>query len=269
MIDLTPEHKMLHMQYDNLKKEFTELYTLKNEMLSQEEQVLTALYLTTVGQKQHQKYCLTVEIKMILQRISLYQAYFNRNEYPDTEAIEKKMEKQFAEYQKKIADEAKRIALAKDFLKNGFLSDGDVKKIKEVYRLIVKKLHPDINPLVTENEKDLFVKAQAAYDLCDLASLEAILLKLDLTETKTAVDPIDIKAQVATLGEHVSKLKNLIASFEKQFPFTYRDKLADEVWIETENGKLDADIETLTIEKKKYYEYILLLEEWKPSLLTP
>ena len=268
LLDLTPEQKMLHMQYDMLKKEFTELFAQKNDMLTQEEQVITALYLTAIGQKQHQKYCLNVEIKMMTQRISLFQAYFNRNEYPDIPAIEKKMEKQFAEYHKKIADEAKRIALAKEFLKEGFLSEGDVKKLKDVYRQIVKRLHPDINPNVTEAEKDLFVKAQAAYDLCDLITLYAILLSLDNLASNPEVIPIDLKAQVNLLENHVSKLQNLIAKLEKQFPFTFRDKLADEGWVEAERAQLDADIEELTAEKNKYNEYLKLLEEWKPALLN-
>lgn len=268
MIDLTPEYKMLQMQYDVLKKEFTELFAQKNDMLSQEEQVLTALYLTAVGQKQHQKYCLTVEIKMIIQRISLFQAYFNRNEKPDLATIEQKMEKQFAEYQQKIATEAKRIAVAKAFLKDGFLSESEVKKLKEVYRLIVKKLHPDINPLVTEQEQDLFVKAQAAYDLCDLPTLNAILLSLEMSASTEVVATIDLKAQVMTLDEHVSKLKDVITKLEKQFPFSYREKLADEAWIAAENQQLDADMEALTLEKKKYSDYIILLEEWKPELLS-
>lgn len=268
MIDLTIENKMLQMRYDILKKEFPELFARKNEMLGQEEQILTALYLAVLGQKQHQKFCLTVDIKMIMQRISLFQAYFNRNELPDVADIDQKMEKQFAEYHQKIDAEAKRIALAKAFLKEGFLSEGEVKKLREVYRLIVKKLHPDINPWVTEHEKDLFVKAQAAYDLNDLTTLNAILLTIEMSASSTAVEPIDLKAQVAILEAHVDKLKDLIAELEKQFPFTFREKLADEAWIAAEKQQLETEIVALTKEKKKYSEYILLLEEWKPELLS-
>ena len=267
MIDLTLEQKILHMQYDILKKEFTELFAQKNDMLTQEEQVLTAMYLTAIGQKQHQKYCLTVEIKMMTQRISLYQAYFNRNEYPDKPAIEKKMEKQFAGYQKKMTEEAKRIAHAKAFLKEGFLSEGEVKKLKDVYRQIVKRLHPDINPNVTEAEMDLFVKAQAAYDLCDLITLNAILLSLDNLAPKAYVEPLDLKVQVYLLETQVFKLKDQIDALEKQFPFTYREKLADKGWIDAERAQLDAEIEELTAEKNKYNDYLKLLEEWKPALL--
>jgi len=268
MIDMTNEHEMLQMQYVNLKKEFPKLFALKNDMVGKEEHILTALYLTDIGQKQHQKYCLTEEIKMIMQRISLFQAYFNRNELTDRVTIETKMEKQIAEYQQKIDAEVKRISLAKAFLKEEFLSVADAQKLKELYRLIVKKLHPDINPVQTEQEKDLWAKAQAAYKLSDLTTLNAILQTLELTTSNTAVEPIDIKAQVAILEAHVFKLKELIATLEKQFPFTYRYKLADDAWIAAEQQQLDADIEALNIEKKKYSEYFLLLEEWKPGLLS-
>lgn len=267
MIDLTNEQKMLHIRYDILKKEFTDLFAQKNEMLSQEENVLTALYLTAVGQKQHRKYCLIVEIKMITHRISLIQSYFNRNEVPDLKAIEKIVEKHFAAYQQKIAAEAKRIAIAKAFLKEGFLSEAEVKKLKEVYRLIVKKLHPDINPNLSEEQKDLFVKTQAAYDLCDLPALNAILLTLDTTASKEIVDPIDLKAQVAKMEENVTMLTEQIAALEKQFPFSYREKLADEAWIDSEQESLDKEISELELEKEKYADYLVLLEEWKPALL--
>lgn len=268
MLDLTPEHKMLQMQYNLLKKEFTELFAQKNELLTQEEKVLTALYLIAIGQKQHQKYCLTVEIKMMTQRISLYQAYFNRNEYPDIPVIETKMEKLFAEYQQKIAEEAKRIAIAKGLLKEGFVSPDEVKKLKDVYRQIVKRLHPDINPGLTEAEKDLFVKAQAAYDLCDLNALNEILLSLDSLALKADIEHIDLKAHMEKLEKQVSKLKSQIDTIEKQFPFTFREKLADESWVEAERAQLDTDIEALTLEKNKYSEYLILLKEWKPALLS-
>ena len=266
--DLTPEYKILKMKYDLLKKDFTELFAQKDDMLTQEEPILTALYLTNIGQKQHQKFSLQVEIKMLKQRIDLYQSYFNRNQYPDTQSIEKKIDKLFSNYRKQLEEEAKRIAQAKNLLKDGFLSVEEVKKIKDVYRQIVKRLHPDINPDVTNAEKDLFIKAQAAYDLNDLITLNAILLSLDNAGAKVESTPPDLKTTVATLEDHVSKLKDQIEKLKNQFPFTFREKLADEVWVEAERKQLDNDIVALTKEKEKYSEYLILLKEWKPSALT-
>jgi hypothetical protein len=44
--------------------------------------------------------------------------------------------------------------------------------------------------------------------------------------------------------------------------------LADERWITGEQQSLNADIELLTSEKKKHTEYLLLMDEWKPQLLS-
>jgi predicted nucleic acid-binding Zn-ribbon protein len=136
-----------------------------------------------------------------------------------------------------------------------------------VYRQIVKRLHPDINPAATDAEKDLFIKAQAAYDLSDLFTLNAILLSLENAGVKMETTPPNLKETVATLEEHVSKLKTQIEKLEKQFPFTFREKLADEVWVEAERQQLDDDIAALAKEKEKYSEYLILLKEWKPSPL--
>ena len=45
---------------------------------------------------------------------------------------------------------------------------------KELYRKIVKKLHPDMNPDVTEHELELFHRATKAYEEGDIMTLQAI-----------------------------------------------------------------------------------------------
>ena len=83
-----------------------------------------------------------------------------------------------------------------------------------------------------------------------------------------AGDPIDLKAQVAKLEENVTKLSNQITALEKQFPFSFREKLADEEWIDSEQAVLDKEIAELELEKEKYAEYLILLEEWKPTVIS-
>lgn len=269
MPDLSPEQKLLYVQYDLLKKEFAEFLSRKNEMLMHEEQFLMALYLTAVGQRQHQKYCLTVEIKILMQRIQLMQSYINKNVYPDKLHIEHQLEKQFEEYLHKIAKESEQIATAKKYLTdNSFLPPHLVQKIKEAYKAIVKRLHPDINPHATDNEKDLLLKAQAAYDMSNLDALNVILLSLDMSTPMVMDTPAGLKEQVGKLEEHVGKLKKQVEELDGKFPFSFRDNLADERWKEAEQQSLDADIAALVLEKKKYTEYLLLMDEWKPQLLN-
>jgi hypothetical protein len=44
-------------------------------------------------------------------------------------------------------------------------NDFDTLKLKETFRVLCKRLHPDLNPNQSEQEKDLFIKVKAAYDL--------------------------------------------------------------------------------------------------------
>lgn len=264
--DQTPELKLLQIQFDILRKEFSELLERKNEMLTYDEPFLTALYLNAIGQRLHQKYCLGVEIKILYRRIQLMQAYINQNVYPDKKLIEQKLEKQFSEFQQKIVAEAERLAMAKKFMTDTtFLPPHIVKKIKEVYITIVKRLHPDINPEITEKEKDLLLQAQAAYELSNLDALNAILVSLDFNTPAPATDPAGLKERVEKLKEQTEKLKKLITELNAKFPFSYRDKLAEEEWIKAEQQSLDNDIASLSTEKNKYSEYLLLMDDWKPQ----
>ena len=154
-------------------------------MLQHEKPLLTALYLDKIGHKQYKRFCLSIELQRLKFRLSLLQAYVNRNERPDLKAVDKKVETAFEEYNRQIEAEAERLAAANRFLSGNFLTSENSKKLRELYYFIVKRLHPDINADLSDNMKDLFIQAQAAYDLGELEILQqiALLLKYDSAET--------------------------------------------------------------------------------------
>lgn len=263
-IDLTNEQKELRLQYERLKIEFSELFALKNEMLSHEAPLLTSLYLELIGRKLYEVYCLSVELSKLKQRMTLLQAYVNRNQIPEITVVDKKIETQFAEYQKKIEDEAQRLAAAKEYLKGSFLSAEETKELKGIYYTIVKRLHPDINPDLTEDQKELFVKAQAAYDLLDINTLRIILISLDIGKKEDS-EEYNLAEKVKKLAENVSVLTNQIDALNREFPYVLREKLSDEAWIKAEQEDADKQLETYKTEIEKYKQYVILLEEWKPA----
>lgn len=264
-IEITPENKELRARYEMLKREFSELFSLKNEMISHDLPYLTSLYLELIGRKLYEVYCLSLELSILKQRMTLLQAYVNRNEVPDVKAVDKKINVQFAEYQKRIEEEAKKLAAARDYLlKGSLLSEEETKELRTIYFMIVKRLHPDVNPNLNEKDNELFIKAQAAYEMLDLDSLRLILISLDL-DNPPPVEAYKLEEMVEKLTENVRELQSQIDKLNLEFPFILKEKLINEEWVKSELESAQKEIEAYKIEIEKYKKYVILLEEWKPE----
>lgn len=265
-IALSTDAMELREQHALLRNRFSELFSEKQNMLQHEKPLLTALYLNKIGHKQYKNFCLSVELRQLKFRLSLLQAYVNINEEPDLKAVDKEIETKFEEYNRLIEAEAERLAAANRFLSGNFLTSENSKKLKELYYFIVKRLHPDINSNLTDNMKDLFIQAQAAYDLGELEILQQIvlLLKHDSIETKN-ITPVSLKDIIKKLEENIKTLEEQISQLKTEFPFIYKEKIYDKEWVESEISTIEKEINELNTEIEKYREYITLLEEWKPE----
>jgi len=87
--------------------------------------------------------------------------------------------------------------------------------MRALYALLVKKLHPDINPGQTEREKELFLKVVAAYKTQDLAALRQILLMLD-TDSLEDLSEDTLQDQIEKLEKTVAGIKERIAELESR-----------------------------------------------------
>ena len=74
--------KLIH-KLEALKKESANLFYKRDEMLTYEYPKLCSLYLNEIGQLKYDEFSLQVDIKILSLRLSLIQAYINRNEMPD------------------------------------------------------------------------------------------------------------------------------------------------------------------------------------------
>ena len=64
--------------------------------------------------------------------------------------------------------------MAKEILNAPPLSEEESKEMRDLYRLLVKQLHPDLHPDQSDREAALFLQVQAAYKICDLYKLREI-----------------------------------------------------------------------------------------------
>ncbi len=142
-----------------------------------------------------------------------------------------------------------------------------LQRIKWLYRNIVKRLHPDVNPDLTPHEKELWNRAAQAHERGDLEALEQIwdeLCGMDAPEEKYE----DTEEGRARLRELLEKLKARCRSLTEEitrirsdFPYKYKAFLDDPAAVEAKRKSLQENIDKVREMDRQMTEYIEKLRE--------
>ncbi len=252
---LSPEALEKRRRLVELRSNLAEMFEKRDYMVSQEKPRLTAQYIELIGKLQYEAYALNVDVMKLKRKHQLIQSSLNRGERPDMQLVEQTLEVEFMEYQQQIEAQAENLRAAKSYLEAPLISEEDVTDMVRIYRIIVKRLHPDWNPDLSEEKKELFVRAQAAYKSTDVQELRNILLMLDAEEPpQIKEDTID--DDIARLERSLEDLRSRVDKLNESFPFDHREKLNDKEWIERKQADIKASIEMLTEEKRRWELFI-------------
>ncbi len=250
---LTPENEELNRKLDKLALEFLDLFTRHKEMVEDEYVILNALYLEKLGRFQLELLQKKTEAARLKMKMQLIQAALNRDEQPDLQAIEHAIQQKFQNYYAEIEAQAAALDNAKEVLSH-LVSEEDTLKLKELFRVLCKRLHPDLHPDQTENEKELFIKVKSAYDLQKIAELQHILLYLDEYKKKKIL-PIsgdEKRKRIEHLESNIKSLTGKIAQLQQTFPFNVKELIVDEQYIAQKQEELRSDIEKFDQERVRY-----------------
>jgi len=144
-IQLSPEIIKLQEDVSALEKELGKVILEQDEMVNAVKPNLEAEYQKTIGYKELE--CLENEIaaRRIKRQIELIQAAVNRQETIEIEKVEKQLDDEFQEWYEKIDEQYQKVQEAQSRIE-GLMSDEDNEEFKKLYRKLVFKLHPDLNP---------------------------------------------------------------------------------------------------------------------------
>lgn len=264
---LSPEQERLKRQIAELKRTIADQIALKDEMTNQTGPKLEALYLSRIGCLQYELFVLQTEISKLKLQISLMQSYMNQNSPIDFEKVEQEVSEAVQAYQKIIEEKAEQIRAAKELLEAPLMSREETAELKKLYHLIVKHLHPDLNPGVSDQEKELFFRAQIAYKMCDLNEMRLVFMAINRQE-KMPDSENELAVILKNLQKMTEKLQRDIDVMSKNFPFDQQELLADEILIAHRQEKLRKEIEQKKVELTEYQQYANALKLWKPGLLN-
>lgn len=160
-----------------------------------------------------------------------------------------------------------------DGWKGGFGPDQDldddspIKKLKRLYRKIVKRLHPDVHPNPTMREKELLNHAQDAMKRGDLDAMERIydeLCGMDAPEEKFEDTPegiASLKELIRKLSERLKGLQKEIQHIRSEFPYTMKSFLEDEKAVEEKRHELLEKLRNLREANDKLVAFIRKIRE--------
>lgn len=237
---LHPEIQALHDEIDLLRDELTGILTEAHNLVSVVKPNLLALYQTKIGAWELEHLRSKVRVLRLKRTLELAQASINHGAIPDWAAIEERLEGESRTWQNRIQEAAEALREAEQ---RTFLPPAEAHELKRLYYALVKKLHPDLNPSLTDEQKRLWRRVQDAYEERDLETLKALALSArNLTGLPPASSLETLQIEKDALNKHIAEALKRIKSIEDLPPFTMRRHLDDPAWVDARRGELEAQI---------------------------
>lgn len=236
-----PEFEQLKIEVEKLRTELSMLVLERDQLLFVECKNIEMLYMLKLGALEYKAYETQCAMLRLKRKLELLQAKRNRQEKIDIAQIEAALDGEFAEYQQKLEEQLGKMNEAIDRSHAKTLTEQETKELKRLYRRVVKALHPDLNPNLSEEKRQLFLRAVSAYECGDLSTLRII--------DETAGDPAlpeGTQDAIGPLRQERDRLKRLladvkaeIAKIKSEYPYTVKEVVQDEKKAEECRGQLE------------------------------
>ena len=244
-IIILPEYDSLKSETEKLRTELSMLLLERDELVFVICRNLETEYMLKIGGLEHQLYAKQCEAKRLKRKSELIQAALNRQEKLDFTRIDRLLDREFAAYQEKLDEQVRKMNEALKHNSAEFLSPEDTKELKSLYRKIVKVLHPDLHPYISDEERQLFENAVAAYKNGDLLSIRAIYETIG--DSSVAPDDADTMQTLMKTKKHLEELikeiNKEIAGIKGRYPYTEQNLLADDAKVEERKTQLRGALE--------------------------
>jgi hypothetical protein len=254
------DKKELLKTHELLCESYIKLMNDKEVMLNFTKPQLESMYASKIGVLQIEILKLQLEIKALKRQIEMAQAEINQNKVPNFDQIEADIAGQLLEAQMEIMFKTYELEVAKQFLSHLASPDKKV-DIRKIFRRLAKALHPDVNPELSSSKKEIWNKVLWAYEHGDMEQLKAleIIYAKEISESENAKNEMsedELNLLNHTLSEGIGVLEQQITELNNSFPFSMREQILNEDWINGERSRLQLQMEELKTygeeQKQKY-----------------
>lgn len=243
---------ILNLEYGNIKNELLKKRTELSMLVLQRDELKYVIcknieteYMLELGSLEYCLYQSECIIMRLKRKVELIQMRINRQEKIDVSAIDKLLDEQFREYQKKLEEKIKKMNEAIERDNGEVLTEQQVKELKKLYRAIVKALHPDLNPSVTKQQIKLFQNAVTAYKNGDLQTLRIIneMISNNHSEDDNTDNIEKMRNELIRLDRMISSINGDIEKIKSEYPYTMKDILSDKEQLNQRKQELKDNID--------------------------
>lgn len=222
--------------------------------------VVLGRYAAAFGERLKILHSLEIEAARLKREIEMVQAAFNSGSELDYGKIQETLDAEFAEWQAKLDAEALELAKHRGVL-DDLLDPATTRELRNLYRALARRLHPDINPGQSAASAELWHRVNTAYDLRDLDELKALEILTRDADTAPAPESMEsLRALVEKLRLQLDRLLHTLAARRKAWPFDQLATLDSETSTTARQEELDARIRTaeaLRDERKLWLNQLL------------
>ena len=229
---------------------YEELLTRRDEVKKQAFQYERA-YVREFGDLILQIFQLKIECIRKKKTIEYCQVFINRGQSVEQNALQEYLQKELEEYRAQLDDMIKDNEAAK---KHELVTEADMLKIKRIYHRLVKKIHPDINPITSENEElmGLWQRLIVAYNCNNLKEMEETEVLVNVLLEKLDLGTMDIT--IPDIDEKIEEIQAEIDRITSTDPYQYKHLLEDPEAVEQKKQELRDELE-------EYEDYSKQLDE--------
>ena len=259
-IVIYPYFEKLKEEVEKLRNEFLALVIERDE-LNIECKNIEMEYMLAIGVLELKIHELECRILYLKREIEMIQAVRNLQKELDLSEIEDELDTEFEEYKARVDEQAEKVNEARERSRRQSEKAHDeyenydepkqagsvIHELKKLYRAIMKKLHPDVNPDVDEAGIRLIHQANDAYEDGDIESLRMIMAMIDKPEFAESRpdDTMRLQEERARFIRLIQMIRNEIAGIKSKYPYTMKSFLKDPEKIAARKAQLGAHISEL------------------------
>lgn len=240
-IILFPDFQKLRDEVEQLRIELSNLVLERDELLLVQCKNIEMEYMLKLGSLEYKAYETQCSALRLKRKIDLIQGKLNRQDKIIISQIEEILNAEFLEFQEKLNAQVEKMNDAINRNDGQFISDEDSKELKKIYRKLVKILHPDLNPQITDALMKLFNNAVSAYENGDLATLR--IIDEMIGDHPLPDEKQDATTQLVTEKDRLIKILNTVKEsidkIKSEYPYTVKDIIEHPQKIEDKKQELE------------------------------